>query len=109
MKIQILSDLHREFGSTAIPKVDADLIILAGDIAVKQNAIPWLREFCAGTPTVYISGNHEYYVDKLPKVAQCIESMTSVTNIHLWVYSLDRFKSIRRLETWLGPCRTSYE
>ena len=83
MKIQILSDLHREFGSTAIPKVDADLIILAGDIAVKQNAIPWLREFCADTPTVYICGNHEFYGDKLPKVAQRIESMTSGTNIHL--------------------------
>lgn len=40
MKIRILSDLHREFGPTEIPQSEADLIILAGDIATKQNALP---------------------------------------------------------------------
>ncbi|HAL72548.1 MAG TPA: hypothetical protein DCP71_12335 [Verrucomicrobiales bacterium] len=45
MRIRILSDLHQEFGATEIPREDCDLILLAGDIATKQNALPWIREF----------------------------------------------------------------
>lgn len=48
MKIHILSDLHTEF-STYIPSPvvqDVDLVIPAGDIAVKGRGVTWLRNVC---------------------------------------------------------------
>jgi hypothetical protein len=83
MLLRILSDLHREFGATEIPHRDADVIILAGDIATKQNALPWIREFSGSTPTAYLCGNHEFYGDKLPKVTQRLKLATADTNIHV--------------------------
>jgi hypothetical protein len=34
MKLQIVSDLHLEFGDIEIPNVGTDLLILSGDITV---------------------------------------------------------------------------
>jgi hypothetical protein len=83
MRIRILSDLHREFGPTDLPRLQADLIILAGDIATKQNALPWIGEFCGDTPTVYICGNHEFYGDRLPRVTERLLERTRGTNVHI--------------------------
>lgn len=99
MKIRILSDLHREFlradgrrprsngrspeAATAIPRCEADVIVLAGDVATKQNGLNWIREFCGTTPTVYICGNHEFYGDQLPRVTERLKEATAGTNIHV--------------------------
>jgi Calcineurin-like phosphoesterase len=83
VRIRILSDLHQEFGQTEIPKLDVDLIILAGDISTKQNALPWVRDFCGDTPTAYVCGNHEFYGDKLPRVRERLSEMTADSNIHV--------------------------
>jgi len=81
--MRILSDLHREFGPTEIPRVDSDLIILAGDIATKQNGLSWVADFCGATPTAYVCGNHEFYGDKLPRVTERLIEATCGTNIHV--------------------------
>lgn len=69
MKIISYSDLHLEFKSGwKMPKdIDADLMILAGDIITFQDYSP-LTEFLAGweKPVLYIAGNHEYYT-RTPK------------------------------------------
>jgi hypothetical protein len=83
MKVRILSDLHREFGPTEIPKLDVDLIILAGDIDTKRNALPWIREFCGETPTAYVCGNHEFYGDRFPRVREKLQDMTAGSGIHV--------------------------
>jgi hypothetical protein len=83
MRIRVLSDLHREFGPTEIPKLDADVIILGGDIATKQNGLPWIREFTNNTPTAYVCGNHEFYGDKLPRVTERLIEMTAGSHIHV--------------------------
>lgn len=36
MKIQILSDLHIEFQPFTLPTTDADVIVLAGDISLRE-------------------------------------------------------------------------
>lgn len=63
MKIQILSDLHREVGLRKI-EITGDLLILAGDItsAGKQGIFElkgWLLSL--EIPVIYVLGNHEYY------------------------------------------------
>jgi len=83
MRIRILSDLHREFGPTPIPILDADLIILAGDIDTKLNGIPWIKEFCGSTPTAIVCGNHEFYGDKLPSVRNKLAEAFRDTNVHV--------------------------
>ena len=44
MKIQILSDLHLEFGSTSLFFENADLIILAGDTEIICNPHGYIDE-----------------------------------------------------------------
>jgi hypothetical protein len=70
MKIQILSDVHTEFGPCELP--GGEVLILAGDICVARqllspSAVPdATRDFfevqCAKYQQVlYLPGNHEYY------------------------------------------------
>ena len=65
MKIALASDLHHEFYSSApgIPVVDADVLVLAGDIeTVKSHDPLWWEHVAADYEhVVYIMGNHEYY------------------------------------------------
>jgi len=67
MKLQIVSDLHIEFdnGDTIkLPKTDADVIILSGDIGVgfKQES-KFVRNLAQehGKPVIFVLGNHSFY------------------------------------------------
>ncbi len=60
MRIRLLSDLHNEF-STFIPEeLDADIVVLAGDIDTKTRGISWALEHFS-CPVLYVLGNHEFY------------------------------------------------
>ncbi len=83
MRIHVLSDLHLEFGPIDLPKVEADLVVLAGDIHVKLNGIRWIRDNLPDTPVIYLAGNHEYYGDKLPRLLDKIREEAAESNIHL--------------------------
>jgi predicted phosphodiesterase len=65
VKLLILSDLHLEFGTFLVPKVDYDAVILAGDIFVPgSKAMRWARRagnFGETAPIVFVPGNHEFY------------------------------------------------
>lgn len=72
MKICHMSDLHLEFENEASggllsqpPAVEADLVLLAGDINVKGRGPAWAAKAFPGTPVVMIGGNHETYKDSL--------------------------------------------
>jgi hypothetical protein len=60
MRISILSDLHLEFGPFTLPEVEADAVVLAGDVHVGVKGIAWCREQFPDTPVIYVPGNHEY-------------------------------------------------
>ncbi len=83
MRIHLLSDLHQEFGKTEIPQVDCDLIVLAGDISTKTNALEWIRELNSETPVVYVSGNHECYGTKWPRIIEKLQEQTQNSHIHV--------------------------
>lgn len=61
MKIRILSDLHLEFATFTPPAVDADVVVLAGDIHVGVDGMSWARAHFGDTPIIYVAGNHEFY------------------------------------------------
>jgi Icc-related predicted phosphoesterase len=68
MKLQIVSDLHIEFQTDgtefSLPKTDADVIVIAGDVGV---GFEEEFEFCKQTiqthnkPVIFVLGNHSFY------------------------------------------------
>jgi predicted phosphodiesterase len=74
MIVQYMSDLHLEFASMPVPDVAGDVLVLAGDIHLGANAIPWIEQ-CAQKfdHVIYILGNHEYYGQKMWKLPGLIE------------------------------------
>ncbi len=61
MKLHVLSDLHTEFADFTPPDVDADIVVLAGDIGVGLGGLDWASRTFVDRPVVYVPGNHEYY------------------------------------------------
>ena len=61
MKLHILSDLHTEFADFEPPAMDADVVVLAGDIAVGKGGIEWAARSFPRVPVIYVPGNHEFY------------------------------------------------
>jgi predicted phosphodiesterase len=66
MRIQLASDLHLEFlqrdflGARVIaPAADADVLVLAGDIANGADAVDLFADW--PVPVIYLAGNHEFY------------------------------------------------
>lgn len=58
--IHILSDIHLEFENYS-PSVDADIVILAGDIHIGTHGFSWARENFPNSEIIYVAGNHEFY------------------------------------------------
>lgn len=61
MKLLILSDLHLEFLPLILDSNDADVVVLAGDIALGVDGISWGRKSFPHQEVVYVAGNHEFY------------------------------------------------
>ena len=86
MRIQIASDLHLEHLEWRFPDyrgvepTDADVLVLAGDIA---NGARGLELFGAWPcPVIYVPGNHEYYGSSLAKVdAELAEMAHAFPNV----------------------------
>ncbi|MGJ7573621.1 metallophosphoesterase [Variovorax sp. RB2P76] len=87
MKLLILSDLHLEFGTFPVPKVDYDAVILAGDIFVPgSKAMRWARRagnFGETAPIVFVPGSHEFYEGVLQTSLKEMALTASSCNVHL--------------------------
>ena len=80
MKLNILSDLHLSQGELAPPVNDADVVILAGDIARPPEAVAWASRL--GKPVLYVPGNHEYYGGTIEGSAAQLKRLCEGTRIH---------------------------
>jgi Icc-related predicted phosphoesterase len=83
MKIQILSDIHLEFGVREIPTGDVDVIVFAGDIHLGEAGLKWMAEHVNNVPVIYVLGNHEYYRHTYPGLLNKLKTLTRKTNITL--------------------------
>ncbi|MDP3512500.1 MAG: metallophosphoesterase family protein [Sulfuritalea sp.] len=63
MKIALYSDLHLEHMPVAWvpPAIEADVIILAGDIGSGASGLYWAADVFPDKQVLYVAGNHEYY------------------------------------------------
>lgn len=83
MKVHILSDLHVEFAHFDYPVCDADVVILAGDIHVREKGLDWALESIPDVPVIYVMGNHEYYGAAYPKLVDDIKYKAQGSNVHV--------------------------
>lgn len=85
MKIHILSDLHLEFGKMKLPEVDADVVVLAGDIGVGLQGIEWaLQAFPWHRLVIYVMGNHEFYGQRtMQELWKAAKKKVEGTHVHL--------------------------
>ena len=85
--LRICSDLHLDGGFQLPPSRDADVVILAGDIARDGvAAIQWMCEapaFDGATAVIYVPGNHEYYGQVLSRRLAEMRKAAAGTRVHV--------------------------
>ena len=68
MRLHILSDLHLEFEPFTPPAVEAEAVILAGDVSTGRNGLKWALKTFPHRPVIYVIGNHEFYLCRWDKL-----------------------------------------
>jgi predicted phosphodiesterase len=81
LRVNILSDLHLSLGAIDPPDNDADVAILAGDIARPREAIAWASRI--GKPVLYVAGNHEFYGTSLGATIAELKDASAGTNVRV--------------------------
>jgi len=81
MKLNILSDLHLGQGGCPPPRNDADLVVLAGDVARPGPAIEWATQL--GKPVLYVPGNHEFYGNSLDATLRALHRHAAGTPVRV--------------------------
>jgi predicted phosphodiesterase len=87
MKLHILSDLHLDFAPfrplDPLPlAIDADVVILAGDLCNGPQGARWAKAAFADKPVIYVAGNHEFYNSLMGGVIHQIREETAGSNVH---------------------------
>jgi predicted phosphodiesterase len=83
MRLRILSDLHREFDQFEPAPVNADLIVLAGDIDLGRDGGRWARQHFKDAPVGYVLGNHEFYRHALPELTHTLKRESEGSGVHV--------------------------
>lgn len=81
MKLNILSDLHLGHGALPAPDNDADVVILAGDVARPVEAVAWAASL--PKPVLYVPGNHEFYGSSIDGTLKSLHALCRGTNVRL--------------------------
>jgi predicted phosphodiesterase len=82
MKLRVLSDIHLEFAPFSPPAIDADAIVLAGDIGEGLTGLDWAREQFPKQEILYVAGNHEFYGARLPDALGDLTRRAQSLGIH---------------------------
>jgi predicted phosphodiesterase len=83
VRLHVLSDLHLEHAPFSVPEVDADVVVLAGDVAPGTAGIEWMRRQLEGRPILYVAGNHEFYGHDLPGLTSRLRDATRGSAINV--------------------------
>ena len=97
VKIRVLSDLHLNNQGWQAPSADADLVVLAGDIANGTAGLHWARQSFEDTPIVYVSGNQEFYGHNAEELLAEMHVIAQELDIHFLEQEVLYFKGLRIL------------
>lgn len=87
MRLHVLSDLHLEFAAFDPPPVDADVIVLAGDLSPGLGGLAWAAERWPEHAVVYVPGNHEFYGHAYPRLVRKLEERAATFGARVHVLS----------------------
>ena len=65
------------------PVVCADVVVLAGDVHVKDRGLRWIIDQKFGCPVLYVLGNHEFYREKFPGLIDKLKQDAKGTNVRV--------------------------
>ncbi|HKY91552.1 MAG TPA: metallophosphoesterase [Nevskiaceae bacterium] len=95
MKLALLSDLHLSVEPMPFPDVDADVLVLAGDLARPARAMAWAS--ATRLPTLYVAGNHEFYGSDLVSTYALLREHAAGTSIRVLERSEWHHRGVRFL------------
>ncbi len=81
--MHVLSDLHLERGPSIPNAVDADVVVLAGDIDRGTRGVEWARAWGGGRPVLYLAGNHEFYGHSIPGLIDELRHAADGSAVHV--------------------------
>ena len=93
MNIQVISDVHLEFGHFDIPTQDCDVLIAAGDIGVGTEGLEWLQTL--EIPVIYVAGNHEYWGFEINDLNSVLSDVSKGSNVHYLEKSSVKIDGVR--------------
>lgn len=83
VRVHVLSDLHLEFAPFEPFRVEADVVVLAGDTHVGICGVEWAAAAFPETPVVYILGNHEFYGHTAPDMVGKLRTRAAESTVHM--------------------------
>lgn len=83
MRLHVISDLHVELAAFDLPTVDADVLVLAGDVGQGLAGVQLAARWAAGRPVLFVAGNHEYYRHALPALTDRMRALTAGSHVHV--------------------------
>lgn len=95
MKIQLISDLHLSVQGMPAPRTDADVVVIAGDLARPKGSIAWAAQY--EQPTLFVAGNHEFYGSDLETTVAQLREHAKGTQVHVLECDEWRFEDVRFL------------
>lgn len=100
MRIQVLSDLHLEFGWFSPVSTSADVVVLAGDIDIDTVGIEWARRKFPKQEIVYVHGNHELYGGHWTETLEDLRDEAKLQGVHF----LENDEAVIGNVRFLGAC-----
>jgi predicted phosphodiesterase len=83
MRLHVLSDLHIEQQAFEAAEVEADVVVLAGDIDRGARGVEWAAEWAGGRPVLYVAGNHEFYGHALPDLIEELRTAAAGSTVRV--------------------------
>jgi Icc-related predicted phosphoesterase len=107
MKIALLSDLHLSVQAMPPPAVDADVLVLAGDLHRPAAAIEWARQY--DLPTLFVAGNHEFYGGDLVSTVRALRQHAEGSSVRVLEHDVWHRDGVRFLGCTLWSDYRLYE
>jgi predicted phosphodiesterase len=83
VRLHVLSDLHLERAPFTPPAVEADIVVLAGDIAPGTAGVDWARDWLGGRRAVYVAGNHEFYGESFTELPDGLRTRAGESGVQV--------------------------
>jgi Icc-related predicted phosphoesterase len=107
MKIALLSDLHLSVQAMPPPPIDADVLVLAGDLHRPAGAIEWARQYAM--PTLFVAGNHEFYGGDLVGTVRALRQHAEGSSVRVLEHDVWHRDGVRFLGCTLWSDYRLYE